>query len=304
MREPRAQAIDQARDRLRLIAGGLVIAGQNESGCGAIGHEKQFPRRRKSFAAVSRGTGFKTRPRQFAHCRAHRPRRAAQGGRQGHHRPGAGEADFDTPTHIADVGVERSPGPHALSPVEGTAEPGCDHREVQRENGSTTHATDTRFERREADDLQLDPRRDRPGRRSGDPRALLGLVSGHGAARGRHASDSYAGADQGYKIAGTARGAITPKTRLFILNSPSNPTGAAYTRAELRALGDVLKKHPKIVICTDDMYEHIYWADEPFVSFANVCPELYDRVVTPNGVSKAYAMTGWRSATAAGRSKS
>ena len=88
--------------------------------------------------------------------------------------------------------------------------------------------------------------------------------------------------------------AITPKTRLFILNSPSNPTGAAYTAAELRALGDVLVKHPQVIICTDDMYEHIYWAKEPFVSLAQVCPELYDRVVTTNGVSKAYAMTGWR----------
>ena len=105
----------------------------------------------------------------------------------------------------------------------------------------------------------------------------------------------YAGADQGYKITpAQLEAAITPKTRLFILNSPSNPTGAAYTRAELRALGEVLMKHPKIVICTDDMYEHIYWADEPFVSFANVCPELYDRVVTTNGVAKSYAMTGWR----------
>jgi aspartate aminotransferase len=105
----------------------------------------------------------------------------------------------------------------------------------------------------------------------------------------------YAGPEQGYKITpAQLQAAITPKTRLFILNSPSNPTGAAYTSAELRALGDVLVKHPQIVICTDDMYEHIYWAQEPFVSLASVCPELYDRIVTTNGVSKAYAMTGWR----------
>jgi aspartate aminotransferase len=105
----------------------------------------------------------------------------------------------------------------------------------------------------------------------------------------------YAGADQGYKItAAQLQAAITPRTRCFILNSPSNPTGAAYTRAELRALGDVLAKHPRVVICTDDMYEHIYWADEPFTSLAAACPELYARTVTTNGVSKAYAMTGWR----------
>jgi aspartate aminotransferase len=105
----------------------------------------------------------------------------------------------------------------------------------------------------------------------------------------------YAGPGQRYKITpAQLRAAITAKTKLFILNSPSNPTGAAYTRAELRALGEVLMQHPQVIICTDDMYEHIYWADEPFFSLAQVCPELYDRTVTINGVSKAYAMTGWR----------
>ncbi len=107
--------------------------------------------------------------------------------------------------------------------------------------------------------------------------------------------------EDGFKI--TPRlleAAITPKTRLIFLNSPSNPTGAAYTRAELQALGAVLTKHPDIVIAADDMYEHIYWAKEPFVSFAEVCPALYDRTVTINGVSKAYAMTGWRIGYAGG----
>jgi aspartate aminotransferase len=105
----------------------------------------------------------------------------------------------------------------------------------------------------------------------------------------------YAGPEQGYKMsAEQLRAAITPRTRLVFLNSPNNPTGAAYSRAELQAIGDVLLQHPRIVICTDDMYEHIYWAHEPFASFAAVCPELYDRTVTVNGVSKAYAMTGWR----------
>jgi aspartate aminotransferase len=79
-----------------------------------------------------------------------------------------------------------------------------------------------------------------------------------------------------------------------MLNSPSNPTGAAYTRAELEALGAVLEKHPRVIIATDDMYEHIYWAKEPFCSFLTACPHLYDRTVTINGVSKSYAMTGWR----------
>ncbi len=104
-----------------------------------------------------------------------------------------------------------------------------------------------------------------------------------------------AGAAQGYKI--TPRqlaAAITPKTRLVLLNSPCNPTGAAYTRAELRALGEVLIDQPRIVIGTDDMYEKIYWGAEPFCSLATVVPELYGRTVTINGVSKTYAMTGWR----------
>jgi len=104
-----------------------------------------------------------------------------------------------------------------------------------------------------------------------------------------------AGMAQGYKI--TPRqlsAAITPKTRLLLLNSPCNPTGAAYTRAELRALGEVLIENPRIVIGTDDMYEKIYWEPEPFCSLVTAVPELYHRTVTINGVSKAYAMTGWR----------
>ncbi len=107
--------------------------------------------------------------------------------------------------------------------------------------------------------------------------------------------------EDGFKISPRLlEAAITPKTRLIFLNSPSNPTGAAYTRAELQALGAVLEKHPDIVIAADDMYEHIYWAKEPFVSIAEVCPALYDRTVTINGVSKAYAMTGWRIGYAGG----
>ena len=88
--------------------------------------------------------------------------------------------------------------------------------------------------------------------------------------------------------------AITPATRLFVINSPSNPSGMAYTKDELAALGEVLKKYPRIVIATDDMYEHILWTGQPFVNIVNACPELYDRTVVMNGVSKAYSMTGWR----------
>ena len=104
-----------------------------------------------------------------------------------------------------------------------------------------------------------------------------------------------AGLDQGFKITpAQLKAALTDRTRLMFLNSPSNPTGAAYTKAELQALGAVLRDYPQVLIATDDMYEHIYWADEPFTSFAQANPDLYDRTLTMNGVSKAYAMTGWR----------
>jgi len=104
-----------------------------------------------------------------------------------------------------------------------------------------------------------------------------------------------AGPEQGYKITPKQlAAAVTNKTRLFLLNSPSNPTGAAYTRAELRALANVLLEFPRILIGTDDMYEKIYWGSEPFMSLLTVAPELYDRTITVNGCSKAYAMTGWR----------
>ncbi|MCX7121719.1 MAG: pyridoxal phosphate-dependent aminotransferase [Gammaproteobacteria bacterium] len=94
--------------------------------------------------------------------------------------------------------------------------------------------------------------------------------------------------------------AITPKTRILILNSPSNPTGMAYTLEELKALADVLLKHPHILIASDDMYEHILWGITPYVNIVNACPELADRTIVCNGVSKSYAMTGWRIGYAAG----
>lgn len=94
--------------------------------------------------------------------------------------------------------------------------------------------------------------------------------------------------------------AITPKTKWIILNSPSNPTGAAYTRAEMKAITDVLMRHPHVWVLTDDMYEHLTYGDFEFVTPAQVEPNLYERTLTMNGVSKAYAMTGWRIGYAAG----
>lgn len=110
-----------------------------------------------------------------------------------------------------------------------------------------------------------------------------------------------AGQDQAFKITPEQlEAAITDKTKIVVLNSPSNPSGKAYTRAELVALGTVLKKHPNILIATDDMYEHILWGDEPFCNIVMACPELYNQTMVLNGVSKAYSMTGWRIGYAAG----
>lgn len=96
------------------------------------------------------------------------------------------------------------------------------------------------------------------------------------------------------------RASITPKTRLIFINSPSNPSGVAYSLEELKALGDVLTDFPDIIIATDDMYEHILWNQGSFVNILNAHPEFYDRTVVMNGVSKAYSMTGWRIGYAAG----
>jgi aspartate aminotransferase len=110
-----------------------------------------------------------------------------------------------------------------------------------------------------------------------------------------------AGIEQGFKLtAAQLSAAITPKTRMVVINSPSNPSGAVYTLADLQALGEVLRQHPNILIATDDMYEHIALTDEKFVNILDACPDLYSRTMVLNGVSKAYAMTGWRIGYAAG----
>jgi aspartate aminotransferase len=97
--------------------------------------------------------------------------------------------------------------------------------------------------------------------------------------------------------------AITPRTKMIWLNSPSNPSGMAYTKAELTALGEVLRKHPQILICSDDMYEKILWTNEPYSNIINACPDLYERTVIIHAVSKTYSMTGWRIGWACGPAK-
>jgi aspartate aminotransferase len=211
---------------------------------------------------------------------------------------GAGEPDFDTPVHIAQAGIEaiRS-GFTRYTNVDGIDE--------------LKDAIVAKFER----DNQLTYERAQILVSSGAKQSIYNLCMavldpGDEAIIPSPYWVSYpdmvlladglpvmpfAGLAQGYKISPRQlAAAITSKTRLVLLNSPCNPTGAAYTRMELRALGEVLIEHPRIVIGTDDMYEKIYWGPEPFCSLAQVVPELYNRTVTINGVSKAYAMTGWR----------
>jgi aspartate aminotransferase len=109
------------------------------------------------------------------------------------------------------------------------------------------------------------------------------------------------GIEQDFKITpAQLAAAITPKTKMFMINSPSNPTGSVYSLAELKALGEVLKQHPHILVATDDMYEHVNLTGQTFYNILNATPELKDRCIVLNGVSKAYSMTGWRIGYAAG----
>jgi aspartate aminotransferase len=110
-----------------------------------------------------------------------------------------------------------------------------------------------------------------------------------------------AGQEQNFKITpAQLESALGPKTRLFVINSPSNPTGMNYSESELKALGEVLLRYPDVIVATDDMYEHILWSRGPFRNIVNACPALLDRTMVLNGVSKAYSMTGWRIGYAAG----
>ena len=211
---------------------------------------------------------------------------------------GAGEPDFDTPAHIAEAGIAAIRAGHTrYTNVDGTPElKDAIIAKFKRDNGLeytrpqilvSSGAKQTIYNLcmalLDAGDEVIIPA---PYWVSYPDMVLL--------ADGKPVIVS-AGPEQGYKITpAQLEAAITPRTRLFILNSPSNPTGAAYTRAELVALGAVLSRHPHVVIGTDDMYEHIWWGPEAFTSLVTACPDLYERTVTINGVSKSYAMTGWR----------
>jgi len=217
---------------------------------------------------------------------------------------GAGEPDFDTPEHIRDAAVAAiAAGQTRYTPIDGTpALKAAIQAKFRRENGL------------DYDTAQIIVT-------TGGKQALFNLcmallAPGDEAIIPTPCWVSYpdmvllaegepvmieTGIEQHFKMTPAQLEArLSDRTRLVFLNSPGNPTGASYTRAELEALGAVLEGYPEVVIVSDDIYEHIYWADEPFVSFATACPALFDRTVTVNGVSKAYAMTGWRIGYAGG----
>lgn len=217
---------------------------------------------------------------------------------------GAGEPDFDTPEHIREAAVAAiNRGETRYTPVDGTPElKRAIQAKLERENGL----------RYELNQIMAS---------SGAKQCIYNLMAavldpGDEVIVPAPYWVSYpdmvllaegvpevieAGQDQRFKLLPEQlEEAITDRTRLVLINSPSNPSGTAYTHAELAALGQVLKRYPEVLIATDDIYEHILWTTEPFANILMLCPELNDRTVVINGVSKTYAMTGWRLGYAAG----
>lgn len=220
---------------------------------------------------------------------------------------GAGEPDFDTPDHIKEAAMQAiRDGKTKYTPVDGTP--------------SLKQAIIEKFKRDNG--LDYEPNQilvSSGGKQSFFNLALATLNPGDEVIIPAPYWVSYpdmvriaegkpvileAGQDQRFKITPEQlKAAITDKTKLFVINSPSNPSGVAYSKAEMEAIAQVLVDNPQIMIATDDMYEHIWWADEPFNNIVTACPELYDRTFVLNGVSKAYSMTGWRIGYAGGPAK-
>ena len=217
---------------------------------------------------------------------------------------GAGEPDFDTPEHISEAAIQAiREGQTRYTPVDGTA--------------ALKRAIQGKFER----DNALTYEADQILVSSGAKQSLYNLftavlnagdevlipapywVSYPDMALLADGVPRIVEADQSQRFKITPaqlEAALSERTRIVVLNSPSNPTGSAYGRAELEALGEVLRRYPDVLIASDDIYEPILWTDEPFSNIAMVCPDLAERTVVVNGVSKAYAMTGWRIGYAAG----
>ncbi len=217
---------------------------------------------------------------------------------------GAGEPDFDTPEHIKQAAIEAMrAGQTKYTPVDGTA--------------SLKRAIIEKF--KQDNDLNYEPNQilvSCGGKQSFYNLCQAMLDSGDEVIIPAPYWVSYpdmvlladgkpvvvtAGQAQRFKLQPQQlEAAITDKTRLFVINSPSNPTGVAYTYDELKDLAEVLLRHPQVLVATDDMYEHIVFKGSSFTTILNTCPELYERTIVLNGVSKAYSMTGWRIGYAGG----
>jgi len=217
---------------------------------------------------------------------------------------GAGEPDFDTPEHVKEAAIKAiRDGQTKYTAIDGTS--------------SLKTAIQHKFER----DNGLSYRHDEILVSCGAKHTLFNLCMGVLSAGDEaiiptpywvsypdmvRVADGVpitipTGIESGFKITPEQlEAAITGRTRMLFLNSPSNPSGSSYTRQELEALGEVLVRHPQIVIAADDIYEHIHWGDDAFCSLATAVPELKEQTVTINGVSKCYAMTGWRIGYAGG----
>ncbi|HSD69010.1 MAG TPA: pyridoxal phosphate-dependent aminotransferase [Woeseiaceae bacterium] len=217
---------------------------------------------------------------------------------------GAGEPDFDTPQHIKAAAIAAiHAGVTKYTPIDGTAQlKAAIQRKFARDNGLhyqpnqilvSSGAKQTLFNVCQAV-LSVGDEAIIPGPYWVSYPDMVRLADGEPVI-------IETDIESGFKISPEQLAAtLTDKTRLLFLNSPSNPTGSCYAKAEFEALGTVLADYPDVVVAADDIYEKIYWADEPFCSFAAACPSLADRTVTINGVSKSHAMTGWRIGYAGG----
>ena len=217
---------------------------------------------------------------------------------------GAGEPDFDTPEHIKEAAIAAlHSGKTRYTPVDGTAElKQAVVDKLQRENGlhytqdQVSVASGAKHSLYNLFQALLNPKDEvlipSPYWVSYPDMAVLA---------GARPVILDTSIQQGFTLTPELlRAALNTRTRLLVLNSPGNPTGNCYTRETLRTLGEVLQAHPEVWVVSDDIYEHILWGQEDFVNILNACPELAERCVVVNGVSKAYAMTGWRIGYAAG----
>jgi len=217
---------------------------------------------------------------------------------------GAGEPDFDTPDHIKQAAIEAiQAGDTKYTAVDGTAAlKRAIAGKLKRDHGLDYEANEIIVSSGAKQSIfNLLQALINPGDEVIIPAPfwvsypdMAGIVDGKPVI-------IQAGQDQSFKISATQlKAALTENSRLLVLNAPSNPTGKAYTEQELAALGDVIAEHPRLMVVSDEIYEYIYWGQTPLKSLLQVRPDLKSKVVLVNGVSKAYAMTGWRIGYAAG----